>query len=369
MIDTVKLVMSYSKPPQWLNDFRKMNILDSTSGVSRININPSSSYKRANIYLPRLTYTERPSVTGRTYKLAIELSLPKLLFGNNFSEVCEADLNTILIKLSDLLRNTYGILIAPDDLRNADVGRIDYCKNIVFTDYTPVSTIVNSMRTADISRTYDVQKTDFKNGGHIWHIHTNSLDVAMYDKVADLKQEKVSPKRSRENDGYAQMYILDLMGVQKPITVARYEVRLNSVRKIRAEMLTVGVNSEIRFADLFTKQIAKKILLKHWNNVFNKIPKAMLDTDTPEQLLLNVARDNPEIKAREALAIVGIRLLSDGKDERYIRNLLEGIFSPSQYQRLKKKSREPPKASQLKTLMKVTDAIKAMESIRIDDYC
>lgn len=369
MIDTVKLIVPFSGRPEWITRFRQLNTLDAASGVSRTNINPSSSYKKAGIYLPRLTYIERPNKEiGRTYQLAIEVSLPKLIFGNNFSEVAEANLDLITQKLSEVLRATYNIWILPDTLAGSDVGRIDYCKNIIFNDYTPVSTIVGSMRTADISKTYDVQKTDFKNGGHIWHVHTNSLDAAMYDKVADLKQEKVSPKRSHEDNGYAQMNLLDVLEASKSVSVARYEVRLNSVRKIRAELNAVGFFGGITFRELYSINLARKVLLKHWNNVFTKIPKALLDTDTPEQLLLNITKANPDIKAREALAIMGMRLLTNGADERYTRNMLEGLFTPSQYRRLKQKGREPPKPTQLRTLLEVTNTLTAMKPINIEDY-
>lgn len=369
MIDTVKLIVPFSERPEWVAGVRQIHSLNANSGVSRTHINPSTSYKIAGIYLPRLTYIERPSKNGRTYQLAIELSLPKILFGNNFSEVNDTDLLVICEKLSRDLRRTYNICLSPQVIADSNIGRIDYSKNIVFDDYTPVSTIVNSMRSADISRTYDVQKTDFKNGGHIWHIHTNSFDAAMYDKVADLKQEKVSPKRSHEQDGYAQLFLLDSVIAKRSVSVARFEVRLNGVRKIRAELDIVGFTGEMKFSELFSKDLARSLLLRHWNNVFNKIPKALLDTDTPEQLLLNIVKENPGIKAREALAIMGIRLLSSDRDERYIRNMLEGLFTPSQYRRIRQKGREPPGATQLSTLMKVTKALAEMKSVNISNYC
>ncbi len=368
MIDTIKLVIPFDRRPEWIVRFRQLHTLDTSSGVSRTNINPSKGYKKAGVYQPRMTYIERPVTGGRTYSLAIELSLPKLMYGNNFSELTDFDFDAITKKLSELLRTTYNIWLLPDMLAKSDIGRIDYSKNIVFADNTPVSTILGSMSTADISKTYDVQKTDFKNGGHIWHIHTNSLDVAMYDKVADLKQEKVSSKRSHEKDGYAQMSILESLERNRSITVARYEVRLNGVRKIRAELKAVGFLDGITFCELYSTDLARKILLSHWTKVFAKIPKALLDTDTPEQLLLNIAKANPDIKAREALAIMGMKLLANETDERYLRNLLEGLFTPSQYRRLKGKSREPPKATQLRTLIKITDTITTMTPVRIEDY-
>lgn len=369
MIDTIKLVMSYSQRPHWVEKSRLYQSLDTTTGVFKAVANPSSAYKKMGIYQPRLTYTERPTgLSRKTYELAIELSLPKLMYDNNFSELTDSNFAEVVKKLSKVLKDTYSVWLFPHQLEQASVRKVDYSKNIIFTDQTPVSTIVSNMRTANISKVYDVQNTDFKNGGNVYHIHVNSLDVAMYDKVADLKQEKISPKRSREKDGYTQISLLDKLDNQKRVTVARFEVRLNGVRKIRSELIAIGSASGITFKELFSIEISRKLLLRHWNNVFDRIPKALLDTDTPEQLLLNVTRAEPDIKAREALAIVGLKLLANNHDERYIRNLMEGLFTPSQYRRLRQKCREPPNATQLKTLIQVTETLTAMKPVSIDDY-
>ncbi len=369
MIDTVKLVIPFSKRPKWVEENRLQQSLDTTTGVFKATANPSSTYKKMGIYQPRLTYLERPTrLSTRTYELAIELSLPKLLYGNNFSELSDDNFTEVVNKLSDTLRDTYGIWLFPHLIEQATVRKIDYSKNIVFTDRTPVSNIVSNMRMADISKVYDVQNTDFKNGGHVYHIHTNSLDVAMYDKVADLKQERISPKRSREKDGYVQMNLLDELEKRKTVTVARIEVRLNGLKKIRNELTTIGVNPSTTFKEMYSSDISRKLLLRHWNNVFERIPKGLLDSDTAEHLLINDKKANEEIKMMEALARVGYAYLRKDKDERYVRNLLEGLFNQSQYRRFKQKSREPPNPTQLKTLLYVTDALTAMKPVSIENF-
>jgi len=368
MIDTIKLVIPYTERPKWIYKVRQEHALDAARGVSRTNINPGNTYKVLGLYRPRMTYIERPKPGGKTFSLNIELSLPKLMYGNNFKELKDTHFDTLTKKLSKVLKDTYGVWLLPDVLANATVSRVDYSKNIVFNDYTPVSTIINSMKTADISKVYDIQATNFKNGGHIHHIHTNSIDIAMYDKVADLKQEKISPKRSHEKDGYSQTDILNIFDNNKSVSVARFEVRLNGVKKIKAELAAIGTVCGLTFREMYSNQLARTILLKHWNVILDKIPKALLDTDTPEQLLLNIAKANPSIKAREALAIVGMKLIKDKQDERYVRNLMETLFSPSQYKRLHKKSNEIPKATQLKTLLKVSEVISKMEPISVYDY-
>ncbi len=369
MIDTIKLVVPFSKRPHWYEKARLQHSFDADTGLVKAVANPSSTYKKRGVYQPRLTYTERPiRLHTKTYELAIELSLPKLMHGNNFSELTDDSFAEVVKKLSDTIKTTYGIWLFPHQLEQASVRKIDYSKNIIFTDRTPVATVVTNMRMADISKVYDVQNTDFKNGGHIYHIHTNSLDIAMYDKVADLKQERVSPKRSREKDGYTQMNLLDELEKQKTVTVARFEVRLNGLKKIRSELAAVGVTSGTTFKELYSTDLSRKVLLRHWNNVFDRIPKGLLDSDTAEHLLINSKKANDDIKMMEALARVGYAYLLKDKDERYIRNLLEGLFSPSQYRRFRQKSREPPNPSQLKTLIHVTNTLTAMKPVSVEDY-
>jgi hypothetical protein len=369
MIDTIKLIIPFPNRPKWVDEARLQQGLDTTSGIFKATANPSSVNKKLGIYQPRLTYLERPAGQMRkTYELAIELSLPKLMYNNNFSELTDSDFSAVVKQLSDTMRATYGIWILPHILEQASVRKIDYSKNIIFSDRTPVSNIVTNMRMADISKVYDVQNTDFKNGGHVYHIHTNSLDIAMYDKVADLKQEKVSPKRSREKDGYMQMSLLDDLEKQKTVTVARLEVRLNGLKKIRSELTAVGFSDDTSFNAMFSSDLSRKVLLRHWKNIFDRIPKALLDSDDAEHLLINTKKANDSMKLTEALARVGYAYLRKEKDERYVRNLAEGLFSPSQYRRFKQKSREPPNPTQLKTLIHVTNTLTAMKPVSIEDY-
>lgn len=370
MIDTIKIVVPYNSRPHWVQTARLYQSIDASKGTFKATMNPSAMYKKMGVYQPRLTYTERPSgkYGSLAHELAIELSLPKLMYGNNFTELTDTDFENIVKKLSETMRKTYNVWEFPHTLAKASVRKIDYSKNIIFADRTPVSVIISNIRTADISKTYDVQNTDFRNGGHIYHIHTNSFDIAFYDKVADLHQEKVSPKRSYENDGYVQMDLLDELDKHKKVSVARMEVRINGLVKLRQELKAVGVETDTTFKELFNTEISRKILLRHWSNVFDKIPKIPLDSDSPESLLINVAKANPNLTLTQALAVAHYQTMLKDHDERYIRNLAEGMFNPSQYKRFKQKGREPPDPTQLKTLLYVTDTLTAMKPVSITDY-
>ena len=69
----------------------------------------------AGIYKPRLTLFYRPH-GEKQVMLKIELSLPKLFFGNNFQELKQKDLQPLLSKLSSTL-DQMGVIIAPSILR------------------------------------------------------------------------------------------------------------------------------------------------------------------------------------------------------------------------------------------------------------
>ncbi len=370
MIDTIKLVLPFDDRPQWLHGADKTLKKNANSGGITTIINPSKGYKVAGIYLPKLKFFEHPSREGVQRKLAIEVSLPKLYFGNNFSELADADFDAVIQKLSDVLMSTYGVNIPTHVLANANVNKVDYSKNTVFTDYTPVSTIVNSMRTADISKTYDVQQDKYKNGGHIYRIHTSGFEVVMYDKVADLKQERISTKRSHEDSGYVQMNLLDDLLQKRHISIARFEIRINSVKKIRKELEEVGVFGGTTFYELFSTDISRKLLLKHWGNIFDRIPKAQVIDDTVENMLLTFKQTKPDMKFTEASRTVLFKMLrKEIADERYIRNLIDELFGKHTYNRYKLNGREPPSPTQLKTLLKITNSITAMTPVSVVDYC
>ena len=86
MIDTVKLTMNLSRPLR-KSDLDFQLFKEQEKGVIQGIYNPTAMMKKTGKYYPRLTYTERPTRGGKTYQLAIELSVPKLVFNNKFASV------------------------------------------------------------------------------------------------------------------------------------------------------------------------------------------------------------------------------------------------------------------------------------------
>lgn len=371
MIDTIKLAVSYGKRPNWLNRVQASTNRNVTSGVFTAIVDANKSYKRIGVYVPKLVYVEQPATKDRkrTYTLNIELSLPKLFFGNNFDELTDSQFSDVVHELHKRLRNVYGLRISEYKLAQSEVAKIDYSKNIVFTDRTPVSTIITAVSLAGISKTYDVQKTDFRNGGQIYHIHANTIDIVIYDKVADLKQSKVSEKRTVERYNQSQIKLVEELEKHPNVTIPRFEIRLNDRRKIRSELKAINANDDLRLCYVFNADFSRAILLSHWNKIFDQIPKAEMVADTATQILLSLKQANPSMKFAEASSLTLMTLLrKESQDERTVRNLIESLFGKPQYTRLKNNGRSPPTKTQLKSLLQISKTISEMTPVKIEDF-
>lgn len=94
MIDTIVLVLSPSQykltqPERFSSSHKAIGI---TRGLVMWHQNASREDTLNGRYMPRLTLTQRPSACGTVRHLTIELSVPKLLFGNNFDELTNEDI-------------------------------------------------------------------------------------------------------------------------------------------------------------------------------------------------------------------------------------------------------------------------------------
>ena len=368
MIDTVKITMNLTSPLRQKDlDFQLFK--EQAKGVIQGIYNPTVAMKKTGKYYPRLTYIERPVRGGKTYQLSIEFSVPKLLYNNNFDEVTDSDFPLVLKALSEVLREMKSLWIFKCQLGKLEVSKIDYSKNIVLSDGMPVSYITNAVRRADISKVFDVEKDTFRNGGHIFHIHTNAFDFALYDKVEDLKQSIKSPKRAFESDSLIQQNLIDAFNENRNLSVLRLEVRLNGKKQIRSMLEKIGLPTEdLSFERLFSSDISTKVLDYHWQRLLSKVPKAQLDLCSPENLLVKLL-PNQSVKPMNLLASVGYHLLMSSTDDgRTARSLLEKRLGSRAWYRIQNSVLPLPEKSNLKALIDISNKIKGKEPVKMKDY-
>ena len=284
--------------------------------------NPTKNELKLGIYKPRLTVYKRLN-EQRNFEivLKIEFSIPKLIFENNFNEVCEKDFYNIINKLKNTLRNM-GVFIFEKNLIDASVSAVHFSKNIVLTDYSTPYTYISQLEKLNINKRLDINQTDFRNAGHSFKFRANSFEVVFYDKIRDLEQGIKSEKRSEEKDNILQLNLFEYLK-KKPLEVLRYEVRLNKKQKIVSIFNKIKYNAQPTFKNIFNESLAKKVLLYYINEIENMYPKLLaFESTNYKDFLESILLANQNLRLNQALEIVGFKALISEVGVREFRQLI-----------------------------------------------
>lgn len=368
MVDTVKLSITILDPSLLRKGaFAPLSVEQLVGAVgsnSRTYLNPSPVYAKAGKYMPRLTLHRRPRKgIGIQYVLDVEFSAPKMLFGNNFDELEEKDFDALLTALQAALHELLGYKFFKTQLARANISAWHPSKNIVFLDYTSCQTILNTIGKLNVSKTYDLQKTDFRDG-HVVHIHANSLDIAFYDKMADLLKAKRSGKRAFENDSAVQLSLIEKLPEYRPMEVFRYEVRFvvrASIKRAFPEL------EQWTFESLYKKDLCQRILLKHWNKITDSVDMLALDVREPYELLQNYLEANDGITPQTALAAVAGLTITSQVGVVGLRNLLEARYGKQAWYRIKSLLKSPD-PYRFMAFIHIDEALRRFTPTRISDF-
>ncbi len=237
MIDTIVLTLSRNmftiSNPDKFEPSARLILGNNTSMGSRGYIqckqNPTKEELRSGFYKPRLTLTNRFNHTGnREPTLKIELSLPKLLLKNNFNELTDHDFERV-IELLEANLKYMGVQVSTLALKQASVSSIHYSKNISLSNGITSRYLIRKIKEANVKMALDINQTDYKNEGYSYKWHSNTYEIAFYDKIKDLETAKFSEKRAIEKDNELQSNLFPEL-IKRP-EVLRIEVRLNNRQK------------------------------------------------------------------------------------------------------------------------------------------
>lgn len=284
--------------------------------------NPTKREMRQGIYKPRLTLMHRANLNGlREIVLKIELSLPKLFYGNNFEELKGKDLPALLQKLSSTLAQM-GVIVDTFFLAAAPVSAVHYSKNIPLTDGSTPYRYIQKIKEANIKLSLDVNQTDYRNEGHSYKWHCNSYEVVFYDKIKDLEKAKHSEKRAIEKDSALQLNLFPRFANRKKFEILRMEVRLNKRQKIKHLFSKLRIKSDLTFKSLFKPSISKKVLLHYLQELESKRPVLLDYKATDDKALLAVLiLNNPNLSAKRILQIFGLKKALESMNMRELRGL------------------------------------------------
>lgn len=326
MIDTIVLTLSQDtytiiEPDAFVPSARWAGGTFSLRGMQSKQ-NPTRKELLEGIYKPRLTLSNRFAGSSTpALMLKIELSLPKLLYGNNFNELQLKDFIRLTQKLAATLESM-GVQTTPQALAQAPVSAIHYSKNIALTDGSTPYHYIQKIKESNIKLSLDVNQTDYRNEGHSYKWHSNSYEVAFYDKIRDLEKGIQSSKRTLEKDSALQLSLLDGFKKRKNLEFLRMEVRLNKRQKIKTLFAKLGIKSDLTFKGLFKPAISKKVLLHYLDEIESKRP-ALLDfkATNDKALMTALLLNNPDLKPKRIFQLYGLKKAFDTFNLRELRGM------------------------------------------------
>lgn len=277
-------------------------------------LNTTKMDKRLGIYTPRLTlYVQRVS-GGYRRLLYIEFSAPKLIHGNNFTEIGVSDYNDLCNVLSKTLAKK-GVHLSPNQLRYAEVKTIHYAKNIIFTDGTKPTSVISHLKKAEVNLRKKTCETKYLNGGDALNIYTNSRGLCVYDKLKELEKARKTEKGNLEKDSWCQQNYMKefLLAAPKPFEVLRIESRLLNRETIVRALRSSGISvpDRPRLKDLYDLKVAKAILLGDLTELEMAMPPSVGGREPPDEYLAEVKRLNPDITPANALMLLGEYIATD----------------------------------------------------------
>lgn len=334
--------------------------------------NPTKAQKET-AYYPNLTLFKSLRRGGYQVYMHVQFSAQKLIYGNNFDEISEVELDkvceTLHIRLKDM-----GVLITPANIRNAAVSGIHYAKNVPLTDHSIPYDYIRKMGQIDQSLWRDTARVDYRNGGYSYKLHTNAWELIIYDKRKDLEQAKRSERKAISKQNQLQLSILEPISSEQFLEVLRIELRLNNAKTIRQHLeradLPETAIPNLTLEALFDEFVAKKLLMHYVNDLEAKYPTVHKHNYVKAaDLLTDLRINNADERLMTLLAGVTFsNLLDELGDMREIRSIL-GPKGYKQWSNLKTKlATLQTSGSELPIFKVLSDSIIGDEKLRISKY-
>lgn len=374
MIDTVVLTLTSNMytitDPDKFQPSAKWALADasfSSRGMRSIQ-NPTKVELKLGIYKPALTLSHRVNpFGGQQILLRVELSLPKIFYGNNFDELRSKDFPGLIKKICEVLK-TMGIAITPAKLSKASISSVHYSKNIALTDGSTPYFFINKIKEANLKISLDTNQTDYRNDGHSFKWHSNSFEVVFYDKVRDLEKARLSSKRAIEKDNEVQLDIFKRAEKKKKLEILRMEVRLNKRTKIKQIFSKLEIKSDFTLKNIFKTTVSKKILLQYLDEVESKrLDVNNFKSVNDKSLLAEILFNHPGEGAPKIFRLFGLKKALESITARELRKMFSRYDDRNWYRLMAevKKIKLPKIESPLAAIRK---HLRKFKILKLEDF-
>ena len=296
MIDTVSLKIKHTEFRVLEPEMFYPELVVFTKKTAPFNWKPSQVFKKyiqnatkedkfADCYKPLLTAYRRMGLDDFEYELHIEFSVPKLLYGENLSELSDSDFPQVIKILKEKLL-TMGIDTTESVLRKSVVTKAHFGKNISLPYPMTVRDVLNELKKADLGKRMEVNTREYRNDGESLYFYTSVHNIIFYDKVKDIEKTKnISVDKNKTDKERALIKERDMFREQ----VLRMEVRYNGLRTVASVVskLLPEKPEYVSFELIFNRQLCKDALIRNWRDITDRPSNqlAFKMTLSPEDVL------------------------------------------------------------------------------------
>jgi|GEM_PF-4726900 hypothetical protein len=324
--------------------------------------NSTRRERLANVRRPSLTWSSgRP---GRPFEhLRIELSLPKLLFGDNLSELQDSDAGALLRLLSSVLCEM-GVMATPEALWRARLSVLHVGKNVPLPKGMTCSAVNRELASYPQRASWQLSQKTFENGGDLFKLHRKSFEFVSYDKLHDIGRARKAAHRATHS---AADDLTPGVGetTASESAVLRVECRFNTPQEIRKALARSGHDTKAaRLCDVFRSDIAMGVLLTELERFELPGPaEASRSLDPLEALTALLARG---VKAKSALAGEYLQILEQVYGSCAVRGAMKaGGVSDAAWYRLRPLRRGGPTGATGSTAIRILrDAFISYAALR-----
>lgn len=349
-IDTVRVVLEGAL-------FRVVNFCRFKRMPRGFTFSPSREEKQEGLYWPRLAFYPSNNFNA-VPRLEIELSLPKMAFGNNVQELTLDDKALLLAELCDRLKSI-NIDTTPENLLHGALNRVDFGKNILGCD---PGISLDELRKVLSSKRRVIGQTDYINGGRGLRFRNASSDISFYDK---LKDPDLSEKLRLDSDYYCQRSLLQEL-YDQGTSLLRMECRFIKRRDVKQIFKRFGITNPI-FEDVFIPGIGQKIITEEWNMILKNYIPSIQRKESLLQQIVHLLKENRGGSLDSLLSAQLLQILLQEHSLDEIKNIFSRYFSPERIRYFFKKQRSilPSNLTNITIFDSITNQINSWQPVRL----
>lgn len=387
MIDTIRLEVRYER------DYRLYQVRDFRfGGKKKETTNYDEQYKvlgsiteillswpqeMREFYAPEVKYVRYPNHEGGIINaFTIEASLPKLMWGNNYYELHDCDFADVIDKLVMLLdKLELPVKINKGMLKYATVRRVDYCKNFDFCNGFSMRELSDILNKAEFRQSSNYGKIHYHRGGELYKDEIRDRRYIIYDKFKELQSsyKKARPAYGEGHKTPSEVYGLVRERHNNGGETVRHELQITSTKQLKTELKREGYPILPTFHNIYSEEIAGRLLYRHWCKMVAKLPKrepVALDSTSLLKEMEIIATTQGDKQPVKAFGKLGFAILVDVCGLGKVRELYNARFNKSDWWRTKStltfdKTTVP---AQVDEIEHITNAFTEMEQQSILAY-